>query len=110
LPNSQILTALDVNSSQPDRGVMRGAQFPGRQITMGAANNCGGRRKVPIMSHHKYFLQYSTFASEKPRVRTWERQTCSLTRAPSNVVMPLQILTNIFLLVMQQYGLTYLFL
>jgi len=25
---------------------------------------------VPTMSHHKYFLQYSRFASETPQVRT----------------------------------------
>jgi len=35
---------------------------------------------------HKYFLQYSTFASESPQVRTWGRQTCFLPRAPSNLV------------------------
>jgi len=28
----------------------RGAQFPGRRITMGAPNQCGGRRKIPTMS------------------------------------------------------------
>jgi len=27
---------------------------------------------------HKYFLQYSTFASERPQVRTWGPQTCFL--------------------------------
>jgi len=38
---------------------------------------------------HKYFLQYSTFASERPQVQTWGRQTCFLPRAPSNLVAPL---------------------
>jgi len=42
------------------------------------------------VSHHKYFLQYSTFASEKLQVRTWGRQTRFLTWAPSHLVTPLQ--------------------
>ena len=29
---------------------------------------------------HKYFLQYSIFASERPQVRIWGRQTCLLFR------------------------------
>jgi len=28
----------------------KGAQFPGRRVTMGAPNHCEGRRKVPTMS------------------------------------------------------------
>jgi len=35
------------------RGVTKagkGAQFPGRRITIGALNDCGERRKVPTMS------------------------------------------------------------
>jgi len=35
LPNGQILTILDLNSSQPDRGVTRGEQFLGRRMTAG---------------------------------------------------------------------------
>jgi len=27
---------------------------------------------------HKHFLQYSKFASERPQVRKWGRQTCFL--------------------------------
>jgi len=27
---------------------------------------------------HKYFLQYSTFTSERPQIRIWEGQTCFL--------------------------------
>jgi len=49
-----------------------------------ASNHCRRRRKIPQC--HKYFLQYSTFASERPQesqVRAWERQTCFLSRAPS---------------------------
>jgi len=63
-----------------------GAQFPGRRVTMGAPNHCSGRRMavggiVPrpeILAeksqyYHKYFLQYTTFASERPQFRTWGR-------------------------------------
>ena len=38
---------------------------------------------------HKYFPQYTAFASERPQVRTWGRQTCFLPRTPSNLVAPL---------------------
>jgi len=38
---------------------------------------------------HKYFLQYTTFASERPQVRIWGRQSALLARAPSNLVTPL---------------------
>jgi len=34
-------------------------------------NHCGGRRKVPAMSHVGYFLQYCAFASNRPQVLTW---------------------------------------
>ena len=37
---------------------------------------------------HKYFLQYSVFASERRQIRTWGRQTRFLPRAPSNLVTP----------------------
>ena len=59
----------------------RGEQFPGRRMIAG----------VPETSQycHKYFLQDSTFASKKPQVRTWGRQTCFLPRAPSSLVTPL---------------------
>jgi len=61
LRNSQILTATDFNSSQPDIGVTRGAQFPGRQITTGAPNDCVGRRKVPTISQVLCLIQYILF-------------------------------------------------
>jgi len=35
---------------------------------------------------HKYFLQHSELASERPQIRTWGRQTCLLPREPSNLV------------------------
>jgi len=49
------------------KGVTRGAQFPGRRVTMGAPNHCGGVEKP--QQCHKYFLQYSTFASERTQFR-----------------------------------------
>ena len=57
-----------------NRGVTRGAQFP-------------GRRKVPTMS--QALFQYGTFASARPLIWAWGRQTCFSPRAPSNVVTPL---------------------
>jgi len=42
-----------------------------------------------MLQYHKYFLQCSTLASDRSEVRTWERQTCFLFRAPSNLVTPL---------------------
>jgi len=49
----------------------------------------GGAKKS--QKCHTHFLQYSTFASERPQVQTWGRQTCFLPRAPSNLVRPLSI-------------------
>jgi len=60
-----------------------GAQFHRRRITMGALHYYCGRR-VTVWGAEKsqqcrnYFLHYSTFASERPQVRTWGRQTCIL--------------------------------
>jgi len=34
---------------------------------------------------HKYFLQYSTLGSERPQVRTWERQTPNLLIVPGAI-------------------------
>jgi len=53
----------------------------GRRITAGGAEKS--------QQCHKYFLQYSTFASERPLLRKWGRQTCFLLRAPSNLVTTL---------------------
>ena len=53
----------------------------GRQIAVGGA--------IKSQQCHKHILQYSTFASERPQVRTWGRQTCFLPRAPSDLVTPL---------------------
>jgi len=57
----------------------------------------GGRKS---QQYHKCFLQCSTFASERPQVRTRGRQTCFLPRASSNLVTPLlhwQHTSNCFL-------------
>jgi len=35
---------------------------------------------------HTFFLQYSTFASERPQVRTWGCRICFLPWEPSNLV------------------------
>jgi len=59
------------------------AQFLGRRITIGAPEKS--------QQCHKYFLQYTTFASERHQVRTWGRQTCFLSRAPSSLVAPLGV-------------------
>jgi len=57
-----------------------------------APNDCGGTRKS--QQFRKYFLQYSTFASERPQVRTWGRQTYILPRAPPNLVTTLRTVTQ----------------
>ena len=54
-----------------------------------APNHSGGAKKS--QQCHTYILQYSTFASGRPQVRKWGRQTCILPRAPSNLVTPLSI-------------------
>jgi len=64
----------------------KGGAFPRRRIT--------ARDAEKSQQRHKYFLQYSTFASKKPQVRKWRRQTCFLPQAPSNLVTPL--LTSYF--------------
>jgi len=60
--------------------VARWAQFPRRRIIMGA-------RKSPSNVTSTFFN--SRFASERPQIRTWGRQTCFLSRAPPNLVTPL---------------------
>jgi len=75
----------------------RGAQFPGRRITMGRRFTAVGVEKSQQCCKH--FLQYRMYASERYQVRTWGRQTCFLPRATSNLVTPLKsapILRSIF--------------
>jgi len=67
------------------RGVttgVRGAQFHRRRITL---------RPKKSQQCYNHFLQYSTFASERPQVLTWVRQTCFLPRPPSILVTPLSV-------------------
>jgi len=59
-----------------NEGGAKGEQLPGHRVYLGAANHCGGAEKS--RQCHKHFLQYSTFASERPQCRTWGRQTCFL--------------------------------
>ena len=51
-----------------------------------------GRRKP--QQCRKYFLQCSTYAPERPYVRTWGRQTRFLPRTPSNLGTLLCIITQ----------------
>jgi len=68
--------------------VIRGVTTGVKEHNSPGAESLRGCGKVPTMSQ---VLQCSTFASEKPQVRTWGRQTCFLPRAPSNLVTPLSI-------------------
>jgi len=61
----------------------QGAQFSGRRVTMRAPKNPNNVTST--------VLQCSTFASERPQVRAWGRQTCFLPRAPSDLVTPLAV-------------------
>jgi len=56
----------------------------GSESLRGCQMSAGGAEKS--QQFRKYFLQYSTFRSERPQVRTWWRQTCFLPRAQSNLV------------------------
>jgi len=69
-----------------DEGVKGRHNSPGDKITMGLRNDCGGAEKS--QQCHKYFLQHSTFASERPQVRTWGAPNFTLPWAPSNFVTP----------------------
>ena len=73
----------------------QGRKLPRRRLTMGTPNHCGWRRMTTVGAEksqqcHKHFLQYSTFASERPHFRIWGRQTFFLPRAPANLVTPLE--------------------
>ena len=65
----------------------QGTMLRGAESMLGALNDCGGTEKS--QKCHKYFLRYRTFASERPQVRTWGWQICSLPQLPSNLVMSL---------------------
>jgi len=71
-----LLRSVVARSNQGRNDGGQGARFP-------------GRRKVQTMSQ---VLQYTTFASGRPQVRTCGRQTCFSPRAPSNLVTPLTVI------------------
>ena len=74
------------------RGVTRGGTIPRAPNYYGAPNHYGERRitaGAPKSPNNIFFLQYSTFASQRPQIRTWGHQTCFLSRALSNLVTPL---------------------
>ena len=82
---NSVTFAWNSNATVPS-GITRGGmgeQFPGRRMIASGAEN----------SHqcHKYFPQYSIFASERPQFRTQGRQTCFLPQAPSSLVTPLTV-------------------
>jgi len=77
--------------SSGDRGQGCNEGSKGSTITR-SANHYGGMTAwgaENCQQCHKYFLHCTTFASERPQVRTWERQTCFLPRSPPNLVTPL---------------------
>jgi len=48
-----------------------------------------------------YLLQYSAFASERPKARTWGCRTCFLSQTLSNVVTPLSVSKNLCCMALQ---------
>jgi len=75
----------------------RGAITPAPNHS-GGAEICGGaewllgRQKIPTMSHVHSSIQYICFRKTSGSI--WGRQTCYLTRAPSNLVTPLAVIQN----------------
>ena len=57
------------------RGVTRGAQTPSAESLWGRRITAVGAEKSPQC--HKYFLQYSAFASERPQFRKWGAKLAS---------------------------------
>jgi len=49
-------------------------------------NHYGGGKKSQQCHNHFFQSSRPTFASERPQVRTWARQTCFFPQAPSNLV------------------------
>jgi len=83
-----------------DKSLRQGRNEGGKGATIPRApNRYGGaeslRERQKSQQYHKCFLQYSIFASERPQVRTLVRQSCFLTRAPSNLVTPLHFALNL---------------
>ena len=69
----------------------KGAQFPGGESLWGRRMTAWSAGKS--QQSQKHSLQHSTFASERPQVQTWGRQTCFLPQASSNLVTPLPFTT-----------------
>jgi len=67
------LNALNMAWTGCNEGMVRGAQSPGRLITMGEPNHLESP-KNPNNVASAFFN--STFASEGPQVHTWVNQTC----------------------------------
>jgi len=72
-----------------NEGEQEGHNSPGTESPWASRLTAWGAEKA--QQCHKNFLQYSTFASEKPQIRKGlrGRQTCLLSRAPSNLVASL---------------------
>jgi len=87
---SVCLFAITLCYSQGRNEGAKGRNSPGAESLCGRQITAGGAEKS--QQCHKYFLQCSTFASERPhQVRTWGRQTCFLPRAPSSLVTSLAL-------------------
>ena len=76
-----LLRRVAARSNQGRNDGVKGHNSPG-------AESLWGRRKVLTILQE---LQCSTFASVRPQVRTYGRQTCLLPRMPSNPVTPLKL-------------------
>ena len=84
------------------RGVTRGAQFPGRQFTMGALSHCRGAElllEVPKSPNNVTSSFFNTvnlpskelgFDHGGAKRRPWGCRICFLTWAPYNLVTPLK--------------------
>jgi len=59
-------------------------------VTTGALNDCGGHRKVPTMSRHKYFLHLLPKKLGANMMAPNSLLVLELTQAPSHLIMPLQ--------------------
>jgi len=68
----------------------KGSNSPGAESPWGRRMTAGGAED--IQQCHKYFLQYSQFASIRLQIQIWGSQSCFLPRAPSNLVTPLGIM------------------
>jgi len=92
-------------------GGTRGAQFPGRQVTIGGQITAVNVEKS--QQCHKYFFQYSKSASETPQFRTWGAKFASCPGRHLTSLRPVLVCVNfvnltfvkIFLLVLKVFSL-----